>query len=58
MSKLELLEKALELALSIAERSAKHSDPLSVPGAYDRGRHDGLRQALELLADVKEGRLT
>lgn len=60
MTELETLEKAIGLALGYARDAHdrdKESGADSVSIAYDAGRYDGLKQALDILGDVRGGRL-
>lgn len=51
MTDLDKLEAALDIALSFARDAARGGSD------FDAGRYDGLKQALEILGDVKEKRL-
>lgn len=52
MTDLDKLEAALVLAMDYARDAAASGE------AYAAGRYDGLKQALEVLDDVRRGRLT
>ncbi len=51
MTDLDKLEAALSMALDFARDAAQGG------GDFDAGRYDGLKQAIEILDDIKNHRL-